>query len=49
MSNFEQSIGFSLRRALVLAMCRVVRLPGRMFGQPQAAGEMIECGVNHHA
>lgn len=49
MSNFEQSIRFSLRLALVLATCRVEGLLVRTFGQPRVVGEMTGCGVRHHA
>jgi Kef-type K+ transport system membrane component KefB len=41
MSNFELSIRFFLQLAFILAVCRVVGLIARRFGQPQVVGEMI--------
>jgi Kef-type K+ transport system membrane component KefB len=41
MSNFELSIRFFFQLAFILAMCRVVGLIAKRFGQPQVVGEMI--------
>ena len=41
MSNFELTIRFFFQLAFILAMCRVVGLIARRFGQPQVVGEMI--------
>lgn len=41
MTNFEISIRFFLQLAFILAVCRVVGMVARRFGQPQVVGEMI--------
>lgn len=41
MTNLELSIRFFLQLAFILAVCRVVGLIARRFGQPQVVGEMI--------
>ena len=41
MSNFELTIRFFFQLAFILAMCRVVGLIAKRFGQPQVVGEMI--------
>lgn len=41
MTNFELSIRFFFQLAFILAMCRVVGLIAKRFGQPQVVGEMI--------
>lgn len=41
MSNFELSIRFFFQLAFILAMCRVVGVIAKRFGQPQVVGEMV--------
>lgn len=41
MSNFELSVRFFLQLAFILAVCRVVGLIAKRFGQPQVVAEMI--------
>ena len=41
MSNFDLTIRFFFQLAFILAMCRVVGLIAKRFGQPQVVGEMV--------
>jgi Kef-type K+ transport system membrane component KefB len=41
MSNFELTVRLFLQLAFILAMCRVVGLIAKRFGQPQVVGEMV--------